>query len=347
MCMFTMIFGAFSINAFAAQTSDDTASLGCYGCDLEYLGAQVALKDAMTAAEEYMKNPYEYTKSSFSDLSEMYSNAEYAYKNHSDYEVTELFDISRALWNAIACMEPAQKESDYFVIGNVNCDSYVNIKDATAIQKYLAGLELFYDDTLKLADTNDDGKVNIKDATTIQKYIADIECVNVIGKYLWQLDENRTHITIDDVVYEVCVGDRITYTVSLATAELIENIQGFVTYDDDILELVRVIPDDPDDSVWQAEAERYCPNLETGCVFNADIEDKVRFNGSCLDGYDFTRDEKVLLTLDFVVEKPGEVEIDFVMEYMTICGDGTEYYFYNGEPVITDGIRITEILPLH
>lgn len=231
----------------------------------------------------------------------------------------------------------------YYKIGNVISTDEINIKDATAIQKHLADIAPLSDYDLRLADTNNDKKINIKDSTTVQKYLADIECDNVIGKYLWQLDENCTHITIDDVVYEVCVGDRITYTVTLAASELFENIQGIVTYDNDILELVRVIPDDPDDSVWMAEAERYCPNLENGCVFNADIEDKVRFNGSNIFGYDFT-EEKVLLTLDFVVANPGEVEIDLLMEYMTIVGDGSQMYFCDGEPVITDGIRLTERL---
>lgn len=56
--------------------------------------------------------------------------------------------------------------------GDANCDGTVNIKDATAIQRYCASLQTFSDEELRLADADADGVVNIKDATMIQKYIA-------------------------------------------------------------------------------------------------------------------------------------------------------------------------------
>ena len=55
--------------------------------------------------------------------------------------------------------------------GDVNDDNAVNVKDATAIQKYCAGISqsvFIY----KNADVNTDGKVNVKDATAVQKSIA-------------------------------------------------------------------------------------------------------------------------------------------------------------------------------
>ncbi len=60
--------------------------------------------------------------------------------------------------------------------GDVNEDNSVNVKDATAIQKYCAGMTLpvfIY----KNADVNTDGKVNVKDATTVQKFIAGIQSI--------------------------------------------------------------------------------------------------------------------------------------------------------------------------
>ncbi len=56
--------------------------------------------------------------------------------------------------------------------GDANRDGTVNIKDATAIQRYCAFLQNFSDEELRLADGDADGTVNIKDATIIQKYIA-------------------------------------------------------------------------------------------------------------------------------------------------------------------------------
>ncbi len=59
-------------------------------------------------------------------------------------------------------------------IGDANMDGQVNIKDATAIQKYIAGLttEADLDFSYKNSDVDTDGKVTVKDATKIQKFIA-------------------------------------------------------------------------------------------------------------------------------------------------------------------------------
>lgn len=58
------------------------------------------------------------------------------------------------------------------LLGDVNLDGSLNIKDATSIQKFIAGLEEFIAEIKSLADYNADGDVNIKDATAIQKKIA-------------------------------------------------------------------------------------------------------------------------------------------------------------------------------
>lgn len=59
-------------------------------------------------------------------------------------------------------------------LGDVNLDFTVNVKDATAVQKHLAGLITLDETALLLADFNKDDTVNIKDATAIQKYVAGI-----------------------------------------------------------------------------------------------------------------------------------------------------------------------------
>ncbi len=65
---------------------------------------------------------------------------------------------------------PAEK-----LLGDVNLDEKINIKDATAIQKHLAKLESLSAEGLEVADFKADGKLNIKDATAIQKFIAKME----------------------------------------------------------------------------------------------------------------------------------------------------------------------------
>ena len=60
-------------------------------------------------------------------------------------------------------------------IGDMTGDGKVNVRDVTAMQRHLAGLEELTDDRLALADTNGDGKVDINDATLLQMYLAEYD----------------------------------------------------------------------------------------------------------------------------------------------------------------------------
>lgn len=60
------------------------------------------------------------------------------------------------------------------ILGDVNLDGKVNIKDATTLQKHLAKIIKLDENSLKVSDTNRDGKISISDATTIQKKIANL-----------------------------------------------------------------------------------------------------------------------------------------------------------------------------
>ncbi len=62
---------------------------------------------------------------------------------------------------------------DVRIRGDVNGDTVVNVRDATHIQKHLAGIGT-EKILLKNADVNTDGSVNIRDATLIQKKVAGI-----------------------------------------------------------------------------------------------------------------------------------------------------------------------------
>ena len=66
------------------------------------------------------------------------------------------------------------EDEEKFELGDANCDSKLNVKDATTIQKHIAGIVTLGSDGLSVADYNEDGKVNVKDATAIQKFIAGI-----------------------------------------------------------------------------------------------------------------------------------------------------------------------------
>ena len=58
--------------------------------------------------------------------------------------------------------------------GDVNSDRMINIKDATAIQSYLAGLANLNDFEKTAADIDGSGEINILDATALQKKLANI-----------------------------------------------------------------------------------------------------------------------------------------------------------------------------
>lgn len=61
-----------------------------------------------------------------------------------------------------------------FVAGDVNLDKKVNIKDVTAIQKYLAKITSLTLGQRKAADVDGKTGVDIKDATHLQKWLAHI-----------------------------------------------------------------------------------------------------------------------------------------------------------------------------
>ena len=63
------------------------------------------------------------------------------------------------------------------LIGDANLDGIVDIRDATTIQKHLAGLVTLEGEALAAADTDGSGTVDINDVTHLQKYIAKFDVV--------------------------------------------------------------------------------------------------------------------------------------------------------------------------
>ncbi|MDO4420169.1 MAG: dockerin type I repeat-containing protein, partial [Ruminococcus sp.] len=80
--------------------------------------------------------------------------------------------------------KPSEPVVDKGLLGDVNGDDKVNIKDATMIQKFAAKLIDLTDDEKLRADVNSDNKNNVKDATAIQKFVAKIETGFPIGKFI-------------------------------------------------------------------------------------------------------------------------------------------------------------------
>lgn len=104
-----------------------------------------------------------------------------------------------------------------YVLGDANMDGYLDIRDATEIQMYLAGYESFTAAQTYLADFDCNGVVDIRDATAIQMYLA--------GKT----------VRINGQLFQT--GTKIQYIASYGCGATVNSVQGKVTYPVELLEL--------------------------------------------------------------------------------------------------------------
>ena len=74
--------------------------------------------------------------------------------------------------------------ANYGVIGDINLDNSIDVKDSTLIQKFSAMLIELDKTELALADANGDGRVDVKDVTIIQKYCVNLNVDSKIGSKL-------------------------------------------------------------------------------------------------------------------------------------------------------------------
>ena len=95
-------------------------------------------------------------------------------------------------------------DPDYRLIGKLgdaDLSDTVNVKDATLIQKAVAGLAAISGDQILLAnvtgDKNSDGDiVNVKDATAIQKWVAGMDVGFAIGEVVGNSSAGKPHVTL-------------------------------------------------------------------------------------------------------------------------------------------------------
>ncbi len=75
-------------------------------------------------------------------------------------------------------------------VGDADLSEDITIKDATAIQKHIAALEILTDVSLLLADADRSEDVTIKDATAIQKWVAKITISEPVYHTLYKKGED-------------------------------------------------------------------------------------------------------------------------------------------------------------
>ncbi|MBE6738322.1 MAG: hypothetical protein E7566_06700 [Ruminococcaceae bacterium] len=135
----------------------------------------------------------DYTGESWSVYSDAYSDAMGTYyygQSDSEYYLAaqklQSAMESLVLLNDAPPVEPSPDEPTpdelYVTLGDVDKDGKVTIKDATFIQKCVAGLNNLEENGKFTADANRDGAVNIKDATEIQKHLAGLKACEDLGK---------------------------------------------------------------------------------------------------------------------------------------------------------------------
>lgn len=85
--------------------------------------------------------------------------------------------------------------TESFLLGDANMDGNVNIKDATYIQKAVAGLIMMTELENIAADADCSDDINIKDATTIQKHLAGMEIGYPLGVPMcYHAESGITHV---------------------------------------------------------------------------------------------------------------------------------------------------------
>ncbi len=144
-----------------------------------------------------------------------------------------------------------------------------------------------------------------------------------------------TGVKVGDVVYDdVRVGDTVTYTVNLTAAEAFYGVEAEIAYDSEKLEL---LPKDEKDALASFKGSQ--------TSMNDNVEGSVKFSASGIRQFDF-KTEKPLITLDFVVKDTEYSEISLSVSDIWIDGYGADerWYFKNYEPVITEGITLTQTL---
>ncbi len=77
--------------------------------------------------------------------------------------------------NGLEFVSVGYMEPESTLLGDLDCDGRLTVRDATALQKYVAGMVGLNTQDKINADFNCDGKINVRDATAIQKRLAKLD----------------------------------------------------------------------------------------------------------------------------------------------------------------------------
>ena len=156
--------GTYSINGSSAvkYTSDTTFSIGSG----DAIGTTYEITLTATDGSNSTSSTFTFTKST--------QEVEYPTEPGYTSETTEPATTAQATTVTVAT-QPVTEPQNKVLIGDANLSDSITISDATVIQSHAVQLGELTGDALTAADVDMNGTINVKDATAVQYYIAEID----------------------------------------------------------------------------------------------------------------------------------------------------------------------------
>ena len=217
------------------------------------------------------------------------------------------------------------------LMGDINGDGVIDIKDAICIQKYLAGLIEIDDLFLVLSDINCDGIVNIADCTMLLKYINDVDVVadsekkegissNTVTSREGIEDTLKVNATSNyfQTVSTTVNKDEeyVTVTYFINSSKDILDTQWTLTYDPAFLEFDKSV--NTDSAKGSINLMPMVDNLAWNNMKDGDYN-RIKANATKLELYKFADKGFVpFVTATFKILKKGETEVNLNVENLTL-----------------------------
>ena len=150
---------------------DDFADVALSGDSISVavrIDASSISKNASVGVGEWLTSNSNYVFYNESERGQSYLYRNGAVTDVMDYYEQELSDTM----GGTLVIKGVVRKSGKPLYGDVNLDGKVDVTDATAVQRYSAGLDGLTAEQLTAADVDGDGAVNVTDATQIQKFAA-------------------------------------------------------------------------------------------------------------------------------------------------------------------------------
>ncbi|MGN1050989.1 MAG: dockerin type I domain-containing protein, partial [Acutalibacteraceae bacterium] len=124
--------------------------------------------------------------------------------------------VTAGSWSAFTYDKYVPQEGTYGLLGDVNIDGNVNVKDSSLIMHFSVDSVTFNSTEIILADVNGDNIVNVRDATAIQKYIVKIPISYAVAKPVYKTSDDPTNETTTPATTESTSKEK-TATIYFAT----------------------------------------------------------------------------------------------------------------------------------